>query len=83
MEAVAIVSIVAAGLTVAVLAAYLIALALILRRVNARLRAVTFAMRELAPKVAPFAHAVEAVNLELDQLSESLRRFLLRERMRP
>lgn len=82
MEAVAIVSIAAAGLTIAVLAGYLIALALILRRVNARLRAVTSAMREVAPKVEPLGATVETVYLELDRLRESLRRFLVRERMK-
>lgn len=75
MEAVAIVSIIAAVLTILVLAGYLITLALILRRVNARLGTVIATLREVGAGTEPIEATVDALEVELRRVRGSLGRF--------
>jgi hypothetical protein len=75
MQAVAIVSIAAAVATILVLAGYLIFLAVILRRVNARLRALTGTLGEVAAGTDPIGATVEAIEIQLRRVRAALGRF--------
>ncbi|HEV2771537.1 MAG TPA: hypothetical protein VGV57_01700, partial [Thermoleophilaceae bacterium] len=61
MEAVAIVSIIAAVATIVVLAAYLITLAVLLARVNARLGTLITTLREVAAGTEPIEGTVQTL----------------------
>lgn len=74
MPAEAIVTLVAVGLTVVVLAAYLITVAVILRLVNRRLTAVIASLRAISEKSEPLGPVMEEINAELDGLRSSFAR---------
>ena len=66
MEPVAVFTIVAVAVTVLVLAAYLIALALVLRRVGSRLETVVSALRAVSERTTAAGPLLEAIGAELD-----------------
>ncbi len=72
MDAAAIVTLVGVGLLIVVLAAYLIVIALILRRVSARLTTVLDALRAIPERGDAAAPAIDALNRELDRMRAAL-----------
>ncbi|MBV8539744.1 MAG: hypothetical protein JO063_14540 [Pseudonocardiales bacterium] len=76
MPVAAIFTIVGAGLTVLVLAAYLISIALVLRRVDARLRAVTTGLHVVADKTEPVGSIIGEINSDLAGVNDALRAVL-------
>ncbi len=75
MEAVAIVSIIAAVATIVVLAAYLITLAVLLARVNARLGTLITTLREVAAGTEPIEGTVQTLETQLRRVRAALGRF--------
>jgi hypothetical protein len=76
MPAAAVVTIIGVLLTVVVLAAYLIHIASVLGRINARLRAVTDGLHVVAEKTAPAESIVREMNSDLAGVDQALRRVL-------
>jgi uncharacterized membrane protein affecting hemolysin expression len=76
MPAAAIVTIVLALLTVLVLAAYLISIALVLGRVNSKLRAVTASLPIVAQKTEPVGSILGDINNNLAGVDKALRSAL-------
>lgn len=76
MSAAAVVTIIAALLLVLVLAAYLIHIASILGRINAKLRAVTDDLHVVAEKTEPAGSIVREMNSDLAGVDEALMRVL-------
>ncbi|MDP8958871.1 MAG: hypothetical protein M3N51_06650 [Actinomycetota bacterium] len=72
MSAVAIVTVVVVGLLVLALAAYLITIALILRRVIDTLGLVTFGVRAIAHQTAPINELVTGINADLKHIDQAL-----------
>jgi hypothetical protein len=78
MPVAAIITIIGAALTVLVLAAYLISIALILRRVDTKLHAVTAGLRSVPDKTAPIGSIVEQINKDLAGADNALRAVITR-----
>ncbi|MGH3523653.1 MAG: hypothetical protein ACRDU4_12730 [Mycobacterium sp.] len=76
MPAAAVVTIIAALLTVVVLAVYLIRIASVLGRVNAKLRAVTDGLHVVAEKTEPAGSIVREMNSDLAGVDNAFRRVL-------
>ncbi len=76
MSPAAVVTIIAALLTVVVLAAYLIRIAFVLGRVNAKLRAITAGLRVVAEKTEPAGSIIREMNSDLAGVDEALQRML-------
>ncbi len=76
----AVVTIIGALLTVIVLAAYLIRVALILRRVSGKLGAVIVGVGSAGEKTAPVGSIVGEINKELAGVDNALRGVLAKER---
>ena len=72
MDAVAIVTLVGVAVLVAALAAYLITIALILRRVSARLTTIVGALAAIPERTEGIGPAIDSLNLELDKMREAL-----------
>ena len=80
MSVAAVVTIVAAVLTVLVLAAYLIYVALILWRVDARLTAITAGLESINQKAAPVGPILNEINNDLAGVDAALRAVLTKKR---
>ena len=80
MPIAAVITIIGAGLTVLVLAAYLISIAVVLSRVNARLRAVTVGLNVVTERTKPVGPIVGEINSDLDRVDEALRAVVGRRR---
>ncbi|MGH3720907.1 MAG: hypothetical protein ACRDRI_19075 [Pseudonocardiaceae bacterium] len=78
MPIAAVFTIVCAGLTILVLAAYLIGIALVLRRIDARLRAVTTGLHVVTEKTEPIGSIVGEINSDLAGVDNALRAVLAR-----
>jgi hypothetical protein len=76
MSFVAIVTLILVGLLVAVLAAYLVAIALILKHVNFTLGTVIVGVRAIARQVEPVNPLVEEINADLTGVKEALEGLL-------
>ncbi|MGC2652714.1 MAG: hypothetical protein WA317_03720 [Mycobacterium sp.] len=76
MSPAAVVTIIAALLAVVVVAAYLIRIASILGRVNAKLRAITGRLHVIAEKTEPAGPIVKEMNRDLAGVNEALLRVL-------
>ncbi|MDQ3903988.1 MAG: hypothetical protein M3300_00705 [Actinomycetota bacterium] len=76
MPLAAIITIIGAVLTVLVLAAYLISVARILGRVNAKLHGVTAGLRSVPDKTAPIGSIVGQINKDLAGADDALRAVL-------
>jgi hypothetical protein len=76
MPPVAIVTIILALLTVVVLAAYLISIALVLRRVDTKLRAVNAGLPVVAQKTEPVGSIIGEINNDLAGVDNALRTVL-------
>jgi uncharacterized protein YoxC len=74
MSAAAVVTIIAALLIVVVLVAYLIRIASVLGRVNAKLRGVTDDLRIVAEKTEPAGSIIREMNSDLAGVNEALLR---------
>jgi hypothetical protein len=80
MPLAAVFTIIGAALTILVLAAYLISIALILRRVDSRLRAVTANLYLATEKTEPVGSIVGEINSNLAGVDDALRAVLARSR---
>jgi hypothetical protein len=78
MSLAAVITIIGAALTVLVLAAYLISIALILRRVDTKLHAVTAGLQSVPGKTEPIGSIVEQINKDLAGADNALRAVLNR-----
>ncbi len=78
MPAAAVFAIIVAALTVLVLAAYLINIARILGRINAKLRAVNTGLHLVAERTEPIGSIVEEINNDLAGVDDALRAVLAR-----
>lgn len=78
MPLAAVITIIGAALTVLVLAAYLIGIALVLWRVNSKLRAVTAALPLVAERTEPIGSIVGEINKDLARADDGLRAVLAR-----
>jgi hypothetical protein len=78
MPLAAVITIIGAALTVLVLAAYLISVALILRRVDTNLHAITAGLQSIPDKTAPIGSIVGQINKDLDGVDNALRAVLAR-----
>ncbi|MCA1671617.1 MAG: hypothetical protein LC799_05250 [Actinobacteria bacterium] len=78
MPLAAVITIIGAGLTVLVLAAYLISIALVLWRVNAKLRAVTAGLHLVTERTEPIGSIVGEINSDLVGVDDALRAVLAR-----
>jgi hypothetical protein len=76
MPVAAVITIIGAALTVLVLAAYLISVALILRRVDSKLPAVTAGLHSVPDKTAPIGSIVGRINNDLAGVDNALRAVL-------
>ena len=76
MPAAAIVTIIAALLTVLVLAAYLISIARVLGRVSSKLQAVNAGLPTIPQKTEPVGSIIDAINSDLAGVDNALRRVL-------
>ena len=76
MPLVAIITIIGAGLTVLVLAAYLINVAVVLSRVNAKLGAVTAGLNLATARTEPVGAIVGEINSDLAGVDDALRAVL-------
>lgn len=72
MPAVAIVSLVLVGLLVLALAAYLVWVVLILRRIADTLGKVTFGVRAIAHRTEPLGELVDAINTDLAPVADAI-----------
>lgn len=78
MPLAAVITIIGAGLTVLVLAAYLIGIALVLLRVNAKLRETTAGLHVVTERTEPIGSIVGAINSDLAGVDDALRATLAR-----
>ncbi len=78
MPAAAVFTIILAVLTVLVLAAYLISIARVLGRIDARLRAVTAGLHLVPERTEPIGSIVGEINNDLAGVDDALRRVLAR-----
>ncbi|MGH4012328.1 MAG: hypothetical protein ACRDTH_29895 [Pseudonocardiaceae bacterium] len=78
MPIAAVITIIGAALTVLVLAAYLISVALVLKRVDARLRAINAGLHVVTEKTEPVGSIVGDINNDLAGVDDALRRVLAR-----
>jgi hypothetical protein len=78
MPVAAVITIIGAALTVLVLAAYLISIALVLNRINTRLRAVTADLGLVTEKTEPVGAIVGEINKDLSGVDNALRTVLAR-----
>lgn len=76
MPLAAVITIIGAALTVLVLAAYLISIALVLRRVDAKLRAVTTGLHLVTERTEPIGSIVGEINKDLAGVDNALRAVL-------
>ena len=76
MSLAAVITIIGAALTVLVLAAYLISIALILRRVDTKLHAVTAGLHSVPDKTEPIGSIVGQINKDLAGVDNALRAVL-------
>lgn len=76
MPLAAVITIIGAALTVLVLAAYLISIALVLRRVDAKLRAVTVGLHSVPDKTKPIGPIIGEINDDLAGVDGALRAVL-------
>jgi uncharacterized membrane protein affecting hemolysin expression len=76
MPAAGIVTIILALLTVLVLAAYLISIAMVLRRVDGKLHAVTASLPTVTEKTEPVGSIIGGINNDLAGVDSALRRVL-------
>ncbi|MBV9142964.1 MAG: hypothetical protein JO115_18975 [Pseudonocardiales bacterium] len=76
MPLAAIITIIGALLTVLVLAAYLISIALVLWRVDAKLGAITAGLHSVTEKTKPIGPIVEEINRDLAGVDNALRAVL-------
>jgi hypothetical protein len=76
MPLAAVITIIGAVLTVLVLAAYLISIALVLWRIDAKLRAVTADLHLVTEKTKPIGSIVEEINKDLVGVDKALRAVL-------
>ena len=83
MPAAAIFTIILAALTVLVLAAYLISIARVLGRVNARLREVTAGLHLVTERTEPVGSIVGDINNELAGADNALQAVLTKRRRQP
>ena len=83
MPAAAIFTIILAALTVLVLAAYLISIARVLGRVNARLREVTTGLHLVTERTEPVGSIVGDINNELAGADNALQAVLTKRRRQP
>ncbi|MCA1673435.1 MAG: hypothetical protein LC799_14955 [Actinobacteria bacterium] len=83
MPAAAIFTIILAVLTVLVLAAYLISVARILARINARLREVTAGLHLVPERTEPAGAIVGEINKDLAGVDDALKAVLAKRRRRP
>jgi hypothetical protein len=74
-----IITIIGAGLTVLVLAAYLISIALVLRRVDAKLHEVTAGLRLVTERTKPVGSIVGEINNDLGRVDSALQAVLARQ----
>ncbi|HET9258290.1 MAG TPA: hypothetical protein VFO16_24255 [Pseudonocardiaceae bacterium] len=80
MPAAAVITIIGALLTVVVLAAYLISIALVLGRVNSKLSAVTDSLPVVAQKTEPVGSIIGDINNNLAGVDSALRSVLAKAR---
>ncbi len=80
MDVAAVVTIVAAALTVLVLAAYLIYVALVLWRVDARLTAITAGLESINQKATPVGPILTEINNDLAGVDAALQAVLTKKR---
>jgi uncharacterized membrane protein affecting hemolysin expression len=78
MPLAAVITIIGALLTVLVLAAYLISIALVLRRVDTKLHEVTASLPTVTQKTEPIGSIVGEINNDLAGVDNALRRVLAR-----
>jgi uncharacterized protein YoxC len=78
MPAAAVFTIILAVLTVLVLAAYLISIARVLQRIDARLRAVTAGLHVVTERTEPIGSIVGEINKDLTGVDDALRAVLAR-----
>jgi hypothetical protein len=78
MPLVAVITIIGAGLTVLALAAYLIGIALVLRRVDAKLHAVVANLHLVPGRTEPIGSVVGQINNDLTGVDNALRAVLAR-----
>ncbi|MGH3778941.1 MAG: hypothetical protein ACRDRR_24945 [Pseudonocardiaceae bacterium] len=78
MPIAAVFTIILAALTVLVLAAYLIGIALVLRRVDAKLHAVIGGLHLVAERTEPVGSIVGEINRDLAGVDDALRAVLAR-----
>ncbi|MGH3549974.1 MAG: hypothetical protein ACRDQU_18070 [Pseudonocardiaceae bacterium] len=78
MPIAAIVSIILAGLTILVLAAYLIGIARVLVRVNGQLREVTAGLHVVTQRTEPVGSIVSEINNDLAGVDKALKSVLAR-----
>jgi uncharacterized protein YoxC len=83
MPAAAIFTIILAALTVLVLAAYLISIARVLGRVNARLREVTTGLHLVTERTEPIGSIVGDINNDLAGADNALQAVLTKRRRQP
>ena len=76
MPLAAVITIIGAALTVLVLAAYLISIAMVLRRVDAKLHAVTASLLTVTDKTEPLGSIIGGINNDLAGVDSALRRVL-------
>lgn len=76
MPLAAVITIIGAALTVLVLAAYLISIALVLWRVDTKLRAVTAGLHSATEKTKPVGSIVGEINKDLTGVDNALRAVL-------
>jgi hypothetical protein len=76
MSPAAVVTIIEALLTVVVLADYLIRIAFVLGRVNAKLLAITAGLRVVSEKTEPAGSIIREMNSDLAGVDEALQRML-------
>ncbi|HEY2762767.1 MAG TPA: hypothetical protein VGJ13_01920 [Pseudonocardiaceae bacterium] len=78
MPLAAVITIIGAGLTVLVLAVYLISIALVLSRAAAQLRAVTTGLHVVTERTEPIGSIVGEINSDLAGVDQALRAVLAR-----
>jgi hypothetical protein len=83
MPAAAVFTIILAVLTVLVLAAYLISIARVLGRINARLREVTTGLHTVTERTEPVGSIVGEINKDLAGVDDALKAVLAKRRRRP
>lgn len=76
MPLAALITIIGAALTVLVLAAYLVGIALVLRRVDAALRTVTGGLHVVTERTEPIGPIVGEINSDLAGVDDALRAVL-------